>query len=289
MLNLKKIFFTNLILSLGVFASVHSETTTDNNQLTATTSLEETTTLNAPVDYDALSEAFGHVIGSNLDSPAISFNLEKIIEGMRNAVGGKPSPMTEKEYEQAIAGLQEQAFNSMSEKNLNSAENFLEKNAEDNSVVELTKGKLQYKIVQAGLGDSVEENNAPLLHYKGSLIDGTVFANSLESGEAVTIPLNQTIPGFSKAIVGMKEGEKRIIYIHPEMGYGASGTGSFPPNSLLTFEIEILKANANEDEIAEAGDGNSSEEQDLQEVPNNDSIIEDLLMDDLSEELSVAQ
>ena len=40
----------------------------------------------------------------------------------------------------------------------------------------------------------------------------------------------------------MKEGEKRTIYIHPELGYGTSGY--LPPNSLLVFEIEVVKANA---------------------------------------------
>ena len=42
-------------------------------------------------------------------------------------------------------------------------------------------------------------------------------------------------------MLGMKEGEKRKIFIHPEYAYGTKG--SLPPNSLLTFEIEIVKAN----------------------------------------------
>ena len=43
----------------------------------------------------------------------------------------------------------------------------------------------------------------------------------------ITIPLDQTIPGFSKGIVGMKEGEKRRLFVHPDLGYGT--TGQLPP------------------------------------------------------------
>ena len=56
------------------------------------------------------------------------------------------------------------------------------------------------------------------------------------------VSLDETIPGFSKGIIGMKEGEKRTLYIHPDLAYGVNG--NLPPNSLLTFEIEIVKANS---------------------------------------------
>jgi peptidylprolyl isomerase len=56
----------------------------------------------------------------------------------------------------------------------------------------------------------------------------------------------------------MKEGEKRKVFIHPEYAYGTNGM--FPPNSLLTFEIEVLKANttkAEEQSISKTPEGNS--------------------------------
>lgn len=56
------------------------------------------------------------------------------------------------------------------------------------------------------------------------------------------ISLDETIPGFNKGLIGMKEGEKRTLFIHPDYGYGTSGY--LPPNSLLTFEVELIKANS---------------------------------------------
>ena len=58
------------------------------------------------------------------------------------------------------------------------------------------------------------------------------------------------IPGLKSGIIGMKEGEKRTIYIHPDRAYGTQGY--LPPNSLLTFEIELIKANAPEADTADS-------------------------------------
>ena len=103
--------------------------------------------------------------------------------------------------------------------------------------------KLHYHVEKEGTGAEVQAHFAPVIKYTGKFLDGSVFGASTEE-EMIT--LDETIPGFSKGIVGMKEGEKRILYIHPDMGYGASGY--LPPNSLLTFEIEVVKANSSVEE-----------------------------------------
>jgi peptidylprolyl isomerase len=214
-----------------------------------------TTNVVQSFDVNKISETFGHLIGENLDTPGFQFDLESIIKGMRDATEGKPSPMTQEEYEEAITSIQEQAFSSLSDSNLSQADIFLENNRSETNIVEVEPGKLQYRIIAEGGGDEVFEHSAPLIHYTGTFIDGTVFGSSIESGEPITLPLTQTIPGFNKGIVGMKEGEKRTLYVHPELGYGT--TGHLPPNSLLIFEIEVVKANNNaleEDVAVEAND-----------------------------------
>ena len=64
----------------------------------------------------------------------------------------------------------------------------------------------------------------------------------LLSKEEEKICLEEVIPGLRSGLVGMKEGEKRIVYIHPDFAYGTSGC--LPPNALLTFEVELVQANA---------------------------------------------
>ncbi len=191
------------------------------------------------IDIVRVSEAFGHMIATNLSGPGFSLDVDAIIRGIRLAAGGGTSPMSEEEYHEALSLLQERAFYDLAAGNLSSAERFLEENASKEGIVQLEEGKLQYSVVQAGTGDIVEQHSQPLIHYTGSFQDGSVFGSSKDS-DPITLPLDQTIPGFSKGITGMREGEKRTLYIHPELGYGVHG--HLPPNSLLVFEVEVLKA-----------------------------------------------
>ena len=191
------------------------------------------------VDIQKVSEAFGHLIGKNLDSLGFDFDMMHVIKGMKNSSIGVDSPMNETECVQAISQVQEEAFQKLAANNLSEANAFMEGNAKHEGVVELDPHRLQYKIEKQGEGPVVEEHFSPMIRYTGKFIDGKVFGTSQEDE---LISLDETIQGFSQGIVGMKEGEKRTLYIHPDLGYGTSGY--LPPNSTLIFDIEVLKANA---------------------------------------------
>lgn len=190
-------------------------------------------------DPQKVAEAFGHLIGKNLDALGVEFDLSHVVKGLQDSAKGKESPLSESECIEAISAAQETAFKKKSEANLAQAETFLKKNAKAKNIVVAEEGKLQYKIEQKGTGAKVQEHDNPVIRYVGKFEDGSVFGKS-EKDE--TISLDETIKGFQKGIVGMQEGEKRTLFIHPELGYGTQGY--LPPNSLLTFEIEVLKANA---------------------------------------------
>ncbi len=191
-------------------------------------------------ESEKLSQAFGHLVGKNLEMPGLTFDTEQVIQGIRDAIEGKESPMSEEEYEVAMVSLQEKAFQELADTNLNEAVEYLSSNAKKEGIVEAEAGKLQYEVVNSGSGKVVAEHATPTIHYTGKYVDGTVFGSSKESGEPLALPLDQTIPGFNRGIVGMKEGETRRIYIHPELGYGTNG--QLPPNSLLIFDVEVISA-----------------------------------------------
>ena len=196
-------------------------------------------------DLEKISKAFGHMIGQNLTSLGLDFDMKSVMQGIQDCMNGFPSPMTEAECIQAISVIQDNAFQKQSQENLRKAEEFLASNKSAAGVVEVDPGKLQYVILQTGSGKVVETDSSPVIRYSGKFVDGKVFG---ESREDEVITLNETIEGFKKGIVGMKEGEKRRIFIHPDFGYGT--TGFLPPNALLAFDIEVVKANAPKTETA---------------------------------------
>lgn len=213
-------------------------------------------------NIDKISESYGHFIYKSLENPVLHLDYDSVIRGMQNGKAGKPSPMTEQEYESAIAAVQEIAFKEMAEKNLKAADEFLAKNAKEKGVVVLDEGKVQYKIEKEGTGDAISETVVPVLHYTGKYIDGAVFGSSVDSKEPITINLKHTIPGFRDGLQGMKVGEKRIIYVHPDQGYGTSG--QLLPNSLLIFEIDLVRLDPapKEEEVGDEGEDENIDDED---------------------------
>lgn len=211
-------------------------------------------------DLKTISQSFGHLIVKNLQTIGFEFDMPSIVQGLQDAIAGKAAPLDETACVQAISAIQEKSFNKLAENNLKEAETFLEKNSKEKSVVSLEDGKIQYRIAKTGKGEVVKEHDSPMIRYTGKFISGEVFG---QSREEELISLDETIPGFSKGIVGMKEGETRMLFIHPDYGYGTSGY--LPPNALLSFEIEVVKANApketdeNATDVDEVAKGNTQE------------------------------
>ena len=74
--------------------------------------------------------------------------------------------------------------------------------------------------------------------------NGTKFDSSVDRGTPFdfTIGEGQVIQGWEKGLLDMKVGEKRILTIPSEMGYGAQGAGGIiPPNATLIFEVELMR------------------------------------------------
>lgn len=102
---------------------------------------------------------------------------------------------------------------------------------------------LKIEDTQEGTGAEVKSGDTVVIHYKGTLPDGTQFDSSYDRGEPfeTQIGVGSVIKGWDLGVVGMKVGGKRTLTIPPSLGYGAQGTGPIPPNSTLIFELELLE------------------------------------------------
>ncbi len=88
----------------------------------------------------------------------------------------------------------------------------------------------------AGKGESPTRADVALINYKGTLPDGKVF----DQQEKAVFPLEGVVPGFTKALEQMQRGGKYKVQIPSELAYGDKQAGDIPPNTDLTFEIELL-------------------------------------------------
>lgn len=97
-----------------------------------------------------------------------------------------------------------------------------------------------------GKGASPSAADAVLVHYRGTLANGTEFDSSYKRGEPIRFQLNRVIPCWTQGVQTMAVGGKARLTCPPELAYGARGVpGVIPPNSTLTFEVELLGIGAN--------------------------------------------
>jgi len=94
-----------------------------------------------------------------------------------------------------------------------------------------------------GTGAEAKAGNALTVHYIGTLTSGKVFDSSIDRGVpfSFTLGAGQVIRGWDEGLMGMKEGGRRTLVIAPDYGYGPNGVGPIPANSVLIFEVELIK------------------------------------------------
>lgn len=109
---------------------------------------------------------------------------------------------------------------------------------DNNLVAQSTASGLHYIIEEPGTGGNPNLNSEVTVKYKGYLLNGNVFD---ETGDTpVTFPLGNLILGWQEGIPKLKKGGKGKFLLPSVLGYGRSGSGSIPGNSVIIFEIELV-------------------------------------------------
>jgi FKBP-type peptidyl-prolyl cis-trans isomerase FklB len=204
-------------------------------------------------EVDSFSYYYGYNVGQYITKDLVQLKMKegfpskKFLNGVLNGIEGKG------DLDQAKMQLFMQSFFTkkqldlqaetvkQGEQNIEAGRAFLEKNKTEPGVITTASG-LQYKVMAAGSGGvSPKDIDTVVVHYKGTLLDGTVFDSSVDRGQPVTFPVNGVIPGWTEALQLMKTGDKWKLFIPSDLAYGATPRSEqITPNSTLIFEVELI-------------------------------------------------
>jgi FKBP-type peptidyl-prolyl cis-trans isomerase len=193
------------------------------------------------------SYALGMSIGSGLHRQGVPVDPAIVARGLRDAMSGAKTLMTEEEMKSTLQQLRaqvgkEQAVkaHAAGEANRKEGEAFLSANRAKEGVTTLPDG-LQYKVLKEGSGAKPTASDTVTVNYRGTLVNGKEFDSSYKRGQPTTFPVGGVIKGWTEALQLMPVGSKWELYIPADLAYGDNPPDpSIGPGDTLVFEVELL-------------------------------------------------
>ena len=177
------------------------------------------------------------------DDSTKTISLKNFMAGFVSGVTGKNGIMTVQEAGMmAQAKMQQLKAKTMEAKygdNKKKGEEFMAANKSKEGIKTLPSG-VQYKVIKEGNGPIPADTSMVSCNYEGRTIDGKVFDSSYKRNQPRKLRCNQTIKGWTDAMVHMPVGSVWEVYIPQELAYGEREQGDIKPFSVLIFKIELL-------------------------------------------------
>jgi FKBP-type peptidyl-prolyl cis-trans isomerase FkpA len=104
-----------------------------------------------------------------------------------------------------------------------------------------TESGLVYREVSAGTGDSPKASDNVKVHYRGTLINGTVFDSSYDRNEPAVFNLSGVVRCWTEGVQRMKVGGKAHLVCPSDLAYGDQGRPTIPGGAALVFDVELLE------------------------------------------------
>ena len=192
--------------------------------------------------------ADAELIAKGFTAGALATEMDPAMEAKMPAFQAFIQPRAEAAQAQAqvaqaaAQAAAEQAGASMAVENIAAGQAFIAGLSAD-AAVQSSESGLHYKVLEPGSDVKPTMSDKVLVHYKGTLIDGTQFDSSYDRGEPAEFPLNGVVKGFGEGLTKVGAGGKIVLYIPSELGYGNSPRpgGAIKPGDTLIFECELVE------------------------------------------------
>ncbi|MGR6860438.1 FKBP-type peptidyl-prolyl cis-trans isomerase [Aliivibrio salmonicida] len=197
----------------------------------------------------AIGASLAKYLNSNLEKQTeLGLNLKKadVLAGVTDVFNGKER-LTDEEIQGALQALDQRVAEigqkkaaAESEANIKAGADYRAEFEKQDGVMKTESGLL-YQVITPADGPKPKDTDTVVVHYSGTLIDGTKFDSSYDRDQPATFPLNAVIPGWTEGVQLMNAGSKYKFVIPAELGYGAQGNQAIPANSTLVFDVELLE------------------------------------------------
>ncbi|MDG0815432.1 FKBP-type peptidyl-prolyl cis-trans isomerase N-terminal domain-containing protein [Bdellovibrio svalbardensis] len=194
-------------------------------------------------DLEEYSYNLGLQMGYGIREQKISLNEKAFFKGLKEGLNPNSDSPSIKEVHQTLMNYQQ---NQNSKNNAElvkrglEAEDYLRKNQSAPDIKLLDDG-LQYKIVSKGHGRQPKLSDTVVLKYQGRLLDESVFVDSSDKESPKEFKVVDMISAWRKVLPLMNEGQKVIIFSGPQHAFGIRGTTGVPPQSLVIYDLELVK------------------------------------------------
>ncbi|AMV73259.1 macrophage infectivity potentiator Mip [Desulfuromonas carbonis] len=192
-----------------------------------------------PDEMDRINYSLGYQIGGDLKQQQVDIREQMLLQGMRDAMQGEPTLLTQDEMKQVLVALKKKVLKQQGvqrEQTLREGRDFLVANAKREGVVALPSG-LQYQVLVPGQGKQPGPDDRVRVEYRGMRLDGQEFDRSAE-GAPVEFSLSQVIPGWREALPLMAEGAKWKLFVPPDLAFGERGPLA---DQTVIFEVKLVK------------------------------------------------
>ncbi len=212
---------------------------------------------NLDTDNQKTNYMIGSDVGAYINKSGLDFDSDAFMAGISDAAAGKDSQLSQEEIgklRQKLQAEQKAAQESQRKemmvkleadkiKNLDAGKVFMAEKAKAKGIKSTDSGILYEVITQSDGAKPASASSTVVVHYTGTLTDGTKFDSSVDRGQPATFALNQVIKGWTEGLQLMNTGSKYRFFIPPELAYGSDARPGSPigPNSTLIFEVELIE------------------------------------------------
>ncbi|GGG00851.1 MULTISPECIES: FKBP-type peptidyl-prolyl cis-trans isomerase N-terminal domain-containing protein [Cysteiniphilum] len=222
----------------------------------------------AKVDMKEVSYIIGQEMGKGFKSQDIELDVKQLNAGLEAGLSGKESKISEAKSKEIMQAFQmemiqkaQTKMKAEGEANQKAADAFMADVAKMPNVKKAADG-IYYQVITEGKGDVPAKTDTVTVNYtgttpaadfnkdakagaaqlaKGELL-GKVFDSSEKTGKPATFPLNQVIPCWTDALSQIPVGSTVILYCAPKQAYGEMAPPQIGPNQVLSFKVELIKA-----------------------------------------------